>query len=122
MVAGEGLGSLASSGRGTWSSVVLAHTAILDREMFSWIWASVCLPARRCGRSVLAVDLWPVVHGQHWWSLTGQTLSDGPNVLQKGLNRVGSLTMVGFESAARIARARNAGDREQRGSFDRVDL
>jgi len=116
-VAGEGLGSLASSGRGTWSSVVLAHTAILDREMFSWIWASVCLPARQCGRSVLAV-----VHGQHWWSLTGRTLNDGPNVLQKSLNRVGSLTMVGFESAARIARARNAGDREQRGSFDRVDL
>jgi hypothetical protein len=52
------------------------------------------------------VDLWPVVHGQHWWSLTGQTLSDGPNVLQKGLNRVGSLTMVGFESEGALRESR----------------
>jgi hypothetical protein len=67
------------------------------------------------------VDLWPVVHDQHSWSLTGQTLSDGPNVLQKGLDRFSSLAMVGFESAARIARARNVVEREKR-VFYNVDL
>ncbi len=84
-VAGEGLGSLASSGRGRWSSVVLAHTAIpdLELEMFSWIriWASVfasqAMRAVRFGYGPVACG---ARHDQHWSSLTGQTLSDGPNV------------------------------------------
>lgn len=55
------------------------------------------------------------------WSNTQRRAERSPERLESRWQ----LDYGGFRergSAARIARARNAGDREQRGSFDRVDL
>jgi hypothetical protein len=70
-VAGEGLGSLASSGRGTWSSVVLAHTAILDLEMFfldmgKCVFASQTMRAVRFGCGPVACGARPALVVTHW--------------------------------------------------------
>lgn len=70
-VAGEGLGSLASSGRGTWSSVVLAHTAILDREIFfldmgKCVFASQTMRAVRFGCGPGACGARPALVVTHW--------------------------------------------------------